>query len=68
MLLLTRSRRCINSPTLSFSSNAGAGGVNLMFDGGAVTLIATPAGLSIATTAQTANSAKITRAPFNFFI
>jgi hypothetical protein len=68
-LWATRSRLCINSPTRSLSSKVGAGGVILMFDGIALSLVAVtaePAVLSIANERQTASRAKITRVLVNF--
>src|ERR1051326_5006397 len=71
MLLATRSRRCANSATLSLSSKTGAGGVSLMFDGAAVSLVArtaTPTEVSSARQTQTANRANATRILFDFLI
>src|SRR5262249_42052081 len=65
-LWATRSRRCINSATRSFSSNVGAGGVILMFEGMLVPRTARPAGLTTAKATKRASSAKITRVVFNF--
>jgi hypothetical protein len=69
-LWATRSRLCINSATRSLSSKAGAGGVILMFDGTALSLVALTAmaGLSIASDVHNASSAKITRVVFDFLI
>src|SRR5215217_6703475 len=70
-LLATRSRRWINSATLSLSSKTGAGGVSLMFDGTGVSLparTAVPNGLSSAAHTQTANRANATRILIDFVI
>jgi hypothetical protein len=69
MLFATRSRRWTNSATLSLSSNTGAGGVILMFDGAAVSLVArTATPLSSVAQTQTANRANATRIQFGFLI